>query len=361
SYLCVPLRARDKTIGVISLVLADSSRQFSERDLAFAEELAARSALAIENARLYRESRESAEGLSTILRSIGDAVIVTDRGGAVKFLNPVAEELTGWSLSEAAGYPVEVVFSLRNEVTGAPVKNPAREALLTGRAAELEDDTVLIARDGAEIPIEDSAAPIRNPQGQIIGAVMVFHDVSQRREKEIALERSQERFRLLGEVVPQILWTSEPSGVVEYFNERWYSYTGKRQDHDEALRWSDVVHPEDYPRTLQAWTASIATGEPYDIEYRLRRYDGEYRWFVGRSVPLRDEAGQITRWYGSCTDIHQQKLTAEALREEYTITEHLHEVAKALATELDLSKVVQFITDAGTRITRAQFGAFFYN
>jgi PAS domain S-box-containing protein len=206
--------------------------------------------------------------------------------------------------------------------------------------------------------VEDSAAPIRNPAGEIIGAVMVFHDVTERRQKESALEKSEQRFRLIGEVVPQLLWTTDAVGRAEYLNERWATYTGVPLS---SFQWSDVVHPEDLACSTEAWETALAAGSTLEIEFRLRRHDGEYRWFVSRGVPLHDTTGAVVRWYGSCTDIHQQRLTAEALREEYTITEQLHDVAKALATEIDLSKVVQIITDAGTRVTRAQFGAFFYN
>jgi PAS domain S-box-containing protein len=279
-----------------------------------------------------------------------------DTEARITFLNPVAESLTGWKASDALGRPMSEVLRLFNEVSGQPAANPIERALSEGAVIGLANHTKLAARDGKEVPVEDSAAPIRNAAGQIIGAVMVFHDVSERRQRELALEQSEQRFRLLGEVVPQLIWTTDANGRLEYLNERWRGYTGRTE-----WTWADIVHPEDNARTLDDWQRALESGAPLETQCRLQRHDGEYRWFVSRGVPLRGEDGRITRWYGSCTDIHEQKRIEEALREEYTITEQLHQVAQALATELDLSKVVQIITDAGTRITRAQFGAFFYN
>ena len=155
-----------------------------ERDLAVAQELAARSVLAIENARLYRQSRESAEWLSTTLRSIGDAVAVADDKGAVKFLNPVAETLTGWLAAEAIGRPIREVFRIVCEMTGEPVESPVDKALATGKVVGLTNHTELLGKDGRRVSIDDSAAPIFDLDGKISGVVLVFRDVSAQRQVE---------------------------------------------------------------------------------------------------------------------------------------------------------------------------------
>ena len=122
--------------------------------------------------------------LHTTLTSIGDAVIATDDAGRVTFINGVAEELTGWKQAEAAGQPLENVFSIVNEDTRQPAPNPALKALREGTIAGLANHTVLVSRDGSDRPIDDSAAPIRDTQGKIIGAVLVFRDISERRHTE---------------------------------------------------------------------------------------------------------------------------------------------------------------------------------
>jgi PAS domain S-box-containing protein len=122
--------------------------------------------------------------LHTTLTSIGDAVIATDDAGRVTFMNGVAEELTGWKQAEGAGQPLENVFAIVNEETRQPASNPALKALREGAIAGLANHTVLLARDGSECPIDDSAAPIRDAQGKVIGAVLVFRDISERRHAE---------------------------------------------------------------------------------------------------------------------------------------------------------------------------------
>ena len=143
--------------------------------------------------------RASEERFRTTLASIGDAVITTDEKGTVTFLNTVAEALTGWSLGEALGEPLEMVFRIINEQTREPAKNPVETALREGVVVGLGNHTALIVRDGREIPIEDSAAPIKDVAGRIIGVVTVFHDVTAKRNTERALRVSEERHRALAE------------------------------------------------------------------------------------------------------------------------------------------------------------------
>ncbi|MGH7654014.1 MAG: CHASE3 domain-containing protein [Gemmatimonadaceae bacterium] len=136
---------------------------------------------------------EQKELFRTTLASIGDAVISTDRGARVTFLNPVAESLTGWKWAEADGEPLASVFEIVNEETRAPVQNPALRALHDGAVVALQNHTVLIAKSGTETPIDDSAAPIRDAQGVMTGAVLIFRDISERKSAELALRDADRR------------------------------------------------------------------------------------------------------------------------------------------------------------------------
>jgi PAS domain S-box-containing protein len=142
--------------------------------------------------RSERALREQAEWFRVTLGSIGDAVITVNTASLVTFLNPIAEKYTGWTVAEAAGKPLGEVMRIVNETTGQAASNPIEVALAEGRIVGLANHTILLSRDGSEHPIEDSAAPIKDPAGTTIGAVMVFHDVSERREKERALARLYE-------------------------------------------------------------------------------------------------------------------------------------------------------------------------
>ena len=129
------------------------------------------------------------------------------------------------------------------------------------------------------------------------------------------LDDSEQRFRTLCDAMPQMVWSALPDGYVDYYNARWYDFTGVPVGSTDGEAWDHVFHPDDRERTWAAWRHSLTTGTPYEIEYRVRHADGSYRWLLGRALPLRDAdaaaEGAITRWFGTCTDIHEQKLASE--------------------------------------------------
>src|SRR5262249_20144421 len=122
--------------------------------------------------------------------------------------------------------------------------------------------------------------------------------------------------QVLAETVPQFVWTTSPDGSVEYWNQRWYDYTASSPKQSLGHEWSQYLHPDDSQQTLTVWHYALETGVPYEIEYRLKDgTTGSYRWFLARGAPVRDEAGQIIKWFGTCTDIEDQKRAEEALRQ----------------------------------------------
>src|SRR5205807_10128666 len=137
-----------------------------------------------------RRTQEGQELLRVTFTSMGDAVITTDSEGRVTSLNQVAGALTGWTQDEAAGRPLEEVFRIVNEHTRQPVENPVKKVLAEGKVIGLANHTTLIARDGTERPIDDSAGPLTNPQGHVLGVVLIFRDVSQRRQAEERLREN---------------------------------------------------------------------------------------------------------------------------------------------------------------------------
>jgi PAS domain S-box-containing protein len=403
----------------------------SARRLA-SEEAARRAAEAgaEEARRAQHEERRQREQLRVTLASIGDAVITTDGDGRVDFLNPVAEALTGWTAQEARGRPLPGVFHIVNETTRQPVENPALRALSEGVIVGLANHTVLIARDGTERPIDDSAAPIRDSAG-VVGAVLVFRDITDRKRAEAevrrageqartilesitdafcafdrqwrftyvnrqaevllgrsrtdligknhwdeypdtlgteterayrraagegvavafevfypphdrwyeihaypsadglgvyfrdaterrraaeALRRSEERFRLLAETIPQLAWTARADGHIEWYNRRWYEYTGTTPEEMEGWGWQAVHDPRALPAVLDRWKSSIATGEPFEMVFPLKGADGRFRPFLTRVSPLRDGEGRIVSWFGTNTDIGALKEAEDRLR-----------------------------------------------
>jgi PAS domain S-box-containing protein len=184
SVIITPLIARGRTLGALTLVTTESRRHLTEADVALAEQLASRAAIAVDNARLYREAQQERRRFQITLTSVGDAVIATDKHGNVTFLNQVAQTLTGWQEADAIGKPLNSIFNIVNEYSRQIVESPVDKVLREGRVVGLANHTVLISRLGEEVPIDDSGAPIPAEDGSINGVVLVFRDVSERKRIE---------------------------------------------------------------------------------------------------------------------------------------------------------------------------------
>ena len=126
-----------------------------------------------------------------------------------------------------------------------------------------------------------------------------------------ALRESDLKFRTLADSFPHMVWSTLPDGFHDYYNARWYEFTGVPEGSTDGEAWNGMFHPDDQEKAWQRWRRSLETGELYEIEYRLRHHTGEYRWVLGRALPMHGESGAIVRWIGTCTDIHEQKRMAE--------------------------------------------------
>ena len=314
-----PLVVDDRMVGVWAMF---ARHELSEATLRAMESVARGIAVGIERHQAEAKLRREREWLQVTLASIGDAVIATDGEGRVRFLNAVASGLTGWSPEEAAGRPIGRVFHIVNEQTREPAEDPVERVIREGGVVGLANHTVVIARDGTETPIEDSAAPIKDGQGEVIGVVMVFQDATARRRHESALGESERRFRTLAESIPQLAWMARPDGHIDWYNRRWYEYTGTTPEEMEGWGWRKVHDPEALPAVLERWQGSIATGEPFDMVFPLRGADGQFRPFLTRVMPVRDEEGRVAQWFGTNTDIADRQKIEDELKAARDEAEH---------------------------------------
>ena len=445
----------DKLLQSVALQNAQAvllARERVEREL-----IAAKEALEIKSAALA----EQREFFQVTLASIGDAVITTDTEGCITFLNHVAAAMTGWQVEDALSLPLEKVLQIIDEETRRPAAAPIDKALREGAVVGFSNHTALIARDGAEIPIDHSAAPIRDASGKISGVVMIFRDVTDRRrsdralresneratnildsitdafivldkdwrftyvnrqaeqvfeplkhsrsnllgrnfwevfpdllgtpvehafrratagrvkeefeifypplnawfelrvypaadglsiyflditdrkrvaeirkEAEEQLRRSEEELRTLADSIPQLAWMADADGFIFWYNRGWYEYTGTTLQEMEGWGWQAVHDPQLLPTVMERWADCIRTGTQFEMEFPLRGADGVFRWFLTRVRPVRDREGRITRWFGTNTNIDEQRQLLRSLEEardhlEKRVQERTHELQDA--------------------------------
>lgn len=251
---------------------------------------------------------QQTERLRTTLASIGDAVITTDTEGQITSMNAVAEGLTGWQHREAMGQPLEVVFRIVHDETRQPVENPALRALATGVIIGLTNHTVLITKDGIERPIDDSAAPIRYQEGKIGGCVLVFRDVTERRQSEEQLQHSEERFRALVDATTSIVWTTNAAGAFVTPQPSWSKYTGQTWEELQGFGWVNALHSEDRARIQSVWEDARNQLRLYQSEGRLWHAPSQsYRFFEAKGIPICEPDGTLREWVGMCVDVNDRQ------------------------------------------------------
>jgi PAS domain S-box-containing protein len=259
--------------------------------------------------------RQSEERWSTTLGSIGDGVIATDILGRVTFMNTVAQDLTGWKTGEANQKPIAEVFNIVNETTRQKAENPVDKVLQLGTVCSLANHTILIRKDGTEISIDDSGAPIKDANGITSGVVLVFRDITERRKAEIILRQVEERNRLLADILEhasQPFGIGLPDGSLGIVNKAFCDLTGYTSGELKTMDWAKILTPPEYlSMEAEKLAELVRTGQPV-------RYQKEYIRKDKSRVPIellvhlvRNAEGQAEYYYSFLTDITEHKRNEE--------------------------------------------------
>jgi PAS domain S-box-containing protein len=262
----------------------------------------------------YEEDRERQRRLLLVtLRSVGDALITTNATEAVEFMNPTAEALTGWSQAEAAGLPLERVFHIVDEGTRVPAGHVAGRVLREGTVRRLAGSTVLVRRDGQDVPIEDSTAPIKDAGGAVVGLVVVFHDVTEQRRAEASLAQSERRFRSLTVLSPNAIWVNR-NDRIELANSAAMHLLGvERADQIEGLNPFQIFHPDSHEKVRERLRA-VRSGQVVQVsEETIVRMDGTLRQVEVSSALFEDAQGPAIQVVAR--DVTERKEVERAFRE----------------------------------------------
>jgi PAS domain S-box-containing protein len=248
--------------------------------------------------------------LGAIIDSSDDAIISKDLNGVITSWNIGAERLFGYAAEEVVGQPVTILI---------PFDRLEEEPKILSRLKRGERvdhfETIRKRKDGALLDISLTISPVKDRQGNIIGVSKIARDITERKRAQAALLESEARFRQLADSMPQLVWTARPDGHFDYYNERWYQFTGLSRDGMEDVSWDSILHPDDLQNWRQSWDAAVQSGNPYNIEHRLwDRRNHCWRWFAGRALPVYDSDGKIVKWFGSSIDIDDLKRVEDDLR-----------------------------------------------
>lgn len=290
---------------------------------------------------------------SLVLNCVKAAVIATDLFGIVTYWNPFAERLYGWRSEEVLGRNImEITVSSEDEE--ASRKHMATVLEGNSWAGEFQ----VRCRDGSSVGAFVTLSAVREEDGAIVGIVGVSQELAALKEAEGALRRSEEQFRAFANSLPELCWMAASDGQVFWRNERWYEYTGTTPQQMEGRGGESVHDPEILPSVLERWKVSLETGIPFEMEFPLRGADGVFRWFLSRMQPMRDEAGKITRWYGTATNIDEQRQLLRSLSEarddlEKRVMERTAELHAATDSLRDLSaRLLRMRDDEQRRLAR---------
>lgn len=268
--------------------------------------------------RVEDELRASNEKFQQLANNITDAFWIRSPDmKEVQYVSPAFERIWGRPVSGLHAEPHlwsdYIVPSDRERVVAA-------FAGLTDRTPSIDLEYRITRPDGEVRWVRARGFQVRDDAGTLIRNIGIITDITERQEAIEALQRSELDFRTLAESMPQIVWITEPDGGNIYFNQRWTDYTGLTAEESRGSGWSAPFHPDDQPAARESWQRATSHGGTYSIESRLRRSDGVYRWWLVRGVPLRDAAGNITKWIGTSTDIHDIKLAElEVMRSNHAL------------------------------------------
>jgi PAS domain S-box-containing protein len=299
-----------------------------------------------ERKRTEDQLRENRSFLNDVLKSSGEAFYALARDGSTTLCNQAFLALTGFEREEdVIGRKIHDVIH-HTHPDGSHYDKadcPIYVCASTGKPAHVQDEN-FFRLNGEAFPVEYWVSPVFR-EGFHQGAICTFVDITTRKAAEAELARSEAEFRTFAQAMPNHVWASPPDGQLDWFSQRVYEYSGSVAGSLNGTGWTQMVHPDDLARAGERWACSLQSGETYQTEFRLRRFDGSYRWHLARALPIRDAQGKIVRWVGTNTDIDDERHASRALAElnatlEQRVAQEAAERDRLWQTSQDLIVVI---------------------
>lgn len=250
-----------------------------------------------------KRAEAAAEEHRRLLKAVTDnasvSLFIMDEHQHCVFMNPAAEAMTGFTLAEVQGRALhDLIHHTRPDGSYYPLAEcPIDRAFPQNNQEQGEE--VFVRKDGSFYYVSYTASPIRDPI-EIRGTIIEVQDITQEKQAE-------ERFRLMANSIPQLAWMANPDGWIFWYNQQWYDYTGTTPQQMQERGWQSLHDQSELPKILVRWQHSINTGEPFDMEFPLRGADGVFRWFLTRMNPMKDAQGKVVLWFGTNTDVSEQR------------------------------------------------------
>jgi len=306
SFAGHPLIFRDKLLGVIAVF---SRHPLGPQQFTWLGLFANQAALAISNACAEQALRSHEHNLAAIIDTIPTLAWCNLPDGSNEFLNKGWHEYTGLSHEESHGWGWQVAFHPEDL---PPLMEKWRKMLVSGESDEIE--ARLRRHDGVYRWFLIRAQALRSDSGEIVRWYGTSTDIEDRKRAEEAQRTSEHNLAAIINTIPTTAWTARPDGYCDFLNQGWVDYTGLTAEKAQGWGWAEAIHPDDREQLVEVWQSSLGSGIPVDTEARIRRFDSSYRWFLIRANPLKDEAGNILKWYGTCVDFEDRKHWEQILR-----------------------------------------------
>lgn len=263
------------------------------------------------------EQRKAEEALAasearfrSVVENMSEGLMLFDAGGNLVYQNPSSLRIHGFASGQDGRIPSDQLSATWDawDENGRPIAFEDWPVSHVFRHERFKEQVLHVRRreTGREFYASYNGSPIYDSNGKLVLGFITIRDLTDQVRADEALRKGEAELRAYADAMPQMAFISDTAGQILFYNRQHYEYFGAA---------TPAIHPDEIARAAEAWSESLETGKPYEIEYRLRRRDGQYRWHLGRAIPYRDDSGTISRWFGTNTDIHDQKQISEALKE----------------------------------------------